>query len=50
MTLELNEHEALFWALHGQLESALREPFQPAYRERVAAARVWVKANSRRAS
>jgi hypothetical protein len=37
--------ELVFWSLHGQLESALREPFLRDYRERVEAARAHVKAH-----
>ena len=43
--VEDHAEELVFWSLHGQLESALREPFLPDYRKRVEAARAYVKAN-----
>lgn len=35
--------ELVLWALHGQLEKLLRQPFDPRYRELVAEARARVR-------
>ena len=39
--------QQVLWALHGQLEKVMAEPFRSNYRELVAQARSRVKANQR---